>query len=28
VRQARVQGHFENGRFVASAFELLSSDDE
>ena len=28
VRQARVQGHFENGRFVATSFALLPSDDE
>ncbi len=28
VRQARVQGRVENGRFVATSFELLSSDDE
>ena len=28
VRQARVQGSIENGRFVATSFELLPSDDE
>ncbi len=28
VRQARVQGCIENGRFVATSFKLLPSDDE
>lgn len=28
VRQARVHGRIENGRFVATSFELLPSDDE
>jgi len=28
VRQARVQGRVENGRFVATSFELLPGDHE
>ena len=28
VRQARVQGRVENGRFVATSFELLARDNE
>ena len=28
TRQARVQGRVESGRFVATSFELLPSDDE
>ncbi len=28
VRQARVTGRVENGRFVATSFELLPSDNE
>ena len=28
VRQASVQGHVENDRFVATSFELLSSDEK
>lgn len=28
VRQARVQGGVENGRFIATSFELLPSGDE